>query len=109
MQPIIEIESYANVLRRPVKAAKKARVFTKGNQQNMLDDSSLDFTKSINNGKSNTYDHIARTSGDINFSNLLKALKEDNKKVPSRAETLVESSSTTGNINTLGNDTSLHI
>ena len=39
MQPTIDIESYANVLRRPVEAAKKARVFTKGNQQNMLDGS----------------------------------------------------------------------
>ena len=75
----------------------------------MLDDSSLDFTKSINNGKSNTYDHIARTSGNINFSDLFKALKEDDKKLPSRAETPVESPSTAGNINTLGNDTSLHI
>ena len=109
MQPIIEIESYANVLRRSVEAAKKTRVFTKDNQQNMLDDSSLDFTKSINNGDSNTYDQIARTSGNINFSDLFKAFKEDDKKVPCRAETPVESSSTAGNINTSGNDTSLHI
>ena len=47
MQPIIEIESYANGLRRPVETAKKARMFTKDNQQNVLDDSSLDFIKNI--------------------------------------------------------------
>ena len=47
MQPIIEIESYANGLRRPVETAKKARVFAKDNQQNVLDDSSLDFIKNI--------------------------------------------------------------
>ena len=40
---------------------------------------------------------------------MFKALKEDDKKLPSRAETPVESPSTAGNINTLGNDTSLHI
>ena len=103
IQPIIEIESYANVLRRPVETAKKARVFTKDNQQNVLDDSSLDFNKNINNGSSNTYDQI---SGNINFSDLFKALKEDDKKVLCRAETPVESPSTVGKINTLENDTS---
>ena len=96
--PLIEIESYANVLRWPVETAKKATVFTKDNQQNMLDDSGLDFTKNINNGNSNTYDQIARTSGDINFSDLFKALKEYDKKVPCRAETPVEYPSTAGNI-----------
>ena len=106
IQPIIEIESYANVLRRPVETAKKARVFTKDNQQNVLDDSSLDFTKNINNGSSNTYDQIPGTSGNINFSDLFKALKEDDKKVFCRAETPVESPSTVGKINTLENDTS---
>ena len=74
----------------------------------MLDDSSLDFTKSINNGNNNTYDQIARTSSNINFSDLFKALKEDDKKVPCKAETPVESPSTAGN-NTFGNDTSLYI
>ena len=29
------------------------------------------------NGKSNTYDQIPRTSGNINFSDLFKALKEE--------------------------------
>ena len=43
IQPVIKIESYANVLRGPVETAKKAKVFTKDNQQNVLDDSSLDF------------------------------------------------------------------
>ena len=106
MQTIIEIESYANVLRRLVEAVKKARVFTKDNQQN---DRSLDFTKSINNGNNNTYDQIDRTSGNINFSDLFKALKEDDKKIPCRAETPVESPSTAENVNTSGNDISLHI
>ena len=50
IQPIIEIESYANVLRLSVETAKKARMFTKDNQQNVLHDSSLDFTESISNG-----------------------------------------------------------
>ena len=77
IQPIREIESYANVLRRPVETAKKARVFTKDNQQNVLDDSSLDFTKNISNGNNNTYDQVPGTSGNINFSDLFKALKED--------------------------------
>ena len=36
MKPVIEIESYANVLCQPVKATKKARVYTKGNQQSMF-------------------------------------------------------------------------
>ena len=54
IQPIIKIESYGTVLRRPVEAANKARVFTKDNQQNVLDDNSLGFTKNINNGNSNT-------------------------------------------------------
>ena len=80
IQPIIEIESYANVLRRPVETAKKARVFTKDNQQNVIYDSSLDFTKNINNGNNNTYDQVPGTSGNINFSDLFKALKEDDKK-----------------------------
>ena len=39
IQPIIENESYANVVRRPVETVKKARVFTKDNQQNVFDDS----------------------------------------------------------------------
>ena len=81
IQPIIEIESYANVLRRPVETAKKARVFTKDNQQNVLDDSSLDFTKNISNGNNNTYDQVPGTSGNINFSDLFKALKEDDKMI----------------------------
>ena len=108
IQPIIKIESYGTVLRRPVGAANKARVFTKDNQQNVLDDNSLGFTNNINNGNSNTYDQIARTSGNINFSDLFEALKEDDKKVTGRAEMLVESPSTAGN-NTSGSDTSLHI
>ena len=99
-QPTIAIESYANVLCRPFETAKKATLFTKGNQQNMLDDISLDFTKNINNGNSNIYDQIARISGSINFSDLFKALKEDDKKVLCRPETPVESPSTAGNINT---------
>ena len=81
IQPIIEIESYANVLRRPVETAKKTRVFTKDNLQNVLDDRSLDFTKNISNINSNTCDHVPGTSGNINFSDLFKALKEDDKKV----------------------------
>ena len=56
----------------------------------MLDDSSLDFATSIDNGNSNTYDQIARTNGNINFLYLFKALKEDDKKVLRRAETLVK-------------------
>ena len=108
IQPIIEIESYANVLRGPVETAKKARVFTKDNQQNVFDDSSLDFTKNIHNGNSNTYDQIPGTCGNINFSDLFKALKEEEKKVLCGAETPVESSSTAGKINTLKNDTTLH-
>ena len=75
----------------------------------MLDGSGLDFTKSINDGNTNTYDQIARTSGNINFSDLFKARKEDDKKVHCRAETPVECPSTAGNINTLRNDTSSHI
>ena len=109
IQPIIEIESYANVLRLSVETAKKARMFTKDNQQNVLDDSSLDFTKNISNGNNNTYNQVPGTSGNIIFSDLFKALKEDDKKVLCRAETVVESPSTTGNINTSENDTSLHI
>ena len=74
IHPIREIESHSNVLRRPVETSKKGRVFfTKDNEQNLLEDSSLDFTKNINNGNSNTYDQIART----NFSDLFKALKEE--------------------------------
>ena len=106
IHPIREIESHSNVLRRPVETSKKGRVFfTKDNEQNLLEDSSLDFTKNINNGNSNTYDQIART----NFSDLFKALKEDDKKVLCRAETPVEPPSTVRNINASGNDTSLHI
>ena len=106
IHPIKEIESYSNVLHRPAETSKKGRVFfTKDNEQNLLDDSSLDFTKNINNGNSNTYDQIART----NFSDLFKALKEDDKKVLCRAETPVEPPSTARNINASGNDISLHI
>ena len=81
IQPIIETESYGNMLRLSVEAAKKPRLFTKDNQKNMLDDSSLDFTKSISNSNSYTYNQIARTSGNINFSDLFKALKEDDKMI----------------------------
>ena len=109
IQPKIKIESYANVLPRPVQTANKVRVFTKENQQNVLDDSSLDFTKNINSGNSNTFDQVPGTSGNIIFSGLFKALKEDDKKVICRAETPVESPSTAGKINTSGNDTSLHL
>ena len=84
-------------------------MFTKDNQQNVLDDSSLDFTKNISNGNNNTYDQVPVTSGNIDFSDLFKVFKEDDKKVLCRAETLVESPSTAGKINTSGNDTSLHI
>ena len=52
----------------------------------------------INNGNSNTYDQIAKTSCSISFSDLFKALREDDKKVPCRAETPVKSPSTDGNI-----------
>ena len=70
----------------------------------------MDFTKSLNNGESNTYDQTnARPSGDINLSDLFEALKEDNKKVFCRVKKPVESPSTAGNINTLGNDTSFHL
>ena len=109
IQPIIEIKSYAIVLRRPFEIAKKARVFTKDNQQNVLDDSSLDLNKNINNGNNNTYDQVSGTNGNINFSNLFKVIKEDDKKVLCRAERQVESPSPAGKINTSGNDTSLHI
>ena len=61
----------------------------------------------MNNGNSNTCDQIARTSGNIDFSDLFKALKKDDKKVLYRAETLVVSPSTAGNIDTSRNDTSL--
>ena len=40
---------------------------------------------------------------------MFKALNEAGKKVLCRAETRMESPSTPGNINTSGNDTSLHI
>ena len=60
-------------------------------------------------GNSNRYDHIPRTSGNINFSDLFKALEEDDKKVLCRAEKPVKSLSTAGKINTSGNDTSLHM
>ena len=66
IQPITEIESYANVLRRPIETAKKARIFTKNNQQDVLDDNSLDFTKNISNGNNNTYNQVPGTSGNIN-------------------------------------------
>ena len=97
------------MLRRPFEIAKKAIVFTKDNQQNVLDDSSLDFNKNINNGNSNTYDQVSGTSGNINFSDLFKVIKEDDKKVLCRAERQVGSPSPAGKINTSGNDTSLHI
>ena len=84
-------------------------MFTKDNQQNMLNNSTLDFTKSISNGNSNAYDQIVGSSGNINFSDLFKALKEDYKKVLCRAETPMESPFTARNINTSGNDISLHI
>ena len=61
----------------------------------------------MNNGNSNTCDLIARTSGNIDFSDLFKALKKDDKKVLYRAETPVVSPSTAGNIDTSRNDTSL--
>ena len=80
----------------------------KDNQQNVLDDRSLEFTKNISKGNNNTYDQVPETSGNINFSDLFKALKEDDKKVLCRAETLVESPSTAEKINTSGNDTSLN-
>ena len=99
IQSVTEIESCANVLHRPVETARKARLFTKGNQQNVLDDSSLDFTKNVNNSNSNTYDQFPGTSGDINFSDLFKALKEYDKKVLGRAETPVESRFIAGKIN----------
>ena len=60
-------------------------------------------------GNSNTYDHIRRTSGNINFSDLFKALEEDDKKVLCRAEKPVKSLSTVRKTNTSGNDTSLHM
>ena len=69
------------MLCQPAEASKIARVFVKNNQQNMLDDSSLDCTKRVNNGNSSKYDQNARTSGDINVSDLFKALKEDHKQV----------------------------
>ena len=84
-------------------------MFTKDNQQNVLDDSSLDFTKKISSGNNNTYDQVPVTSGNIDFSDLFKVFKEDDKKVLCRAETLVESPSTAEKINTSGNDTSLNI
>ena len=69
MHHIIEIESYARVSRRHVEAVEKARVFTKDNHQNKLEDSSVGFTKTWNNVKSNIYDQTnARTSGNINFT-----------------------------------------
>ena len=54
---------------------------TKGNLQNKLDDRSFDFTKGLNNDESNTYHQtIPRVARDeINFSDLLKTLKEDDK------------------------------
>ena len=67
MQPVIVIESYTKLLPRPAEAAKKAWVFIKDNQQNMLDDSSFDSTNSMKNGNSNRYDQIASTSSNINF------------------------------------------
>ena len=75
----------------------------------MLDNSSLDVTKNISNGNSNTYNQIARAIGNINFPDIYKALNEVDKKVPCRAETPVEYLSIARNINTSGNDTYLHI
>ena len=69
----------------------------------------MDFTKKRNNGNSSIYHQIPRTTGNINFSDLLKTLKEGDEKVLCRAETPLESPSTAGKINTSGNDTSLHI
>ena len=61
-------------------AGMKVRVFTKDYFQNKLDDSSLDFTKSLINSESNTYYQTnPGTSGNINFSDWLKTLKEGNK------------------------------
>ena len=98
IRPITEFESYANLLRRPVETAKKARMLTEDNQQNVLDDSSMDFPKNISNGNNNTNDQVPGTCDNINFSDLFKALKEDDRKVLCRAETLVESPSTAENL-----------
>ena len=54
-----------------------------------------------------TYIYIYICSGNIDFSDLFKALKKDDKKVLYRAETPVVSPSTAGNIDTSRNDTSL--
>ena len=82
MQPKTEIESYASVLRWSVEGAEKAIVFTKDNPQNKSYDSSLDFTKSLNNGVSNTYDQTnPRAGGNINFLYLFKVLKASKRMV----------------------------
>ena len=54
----------------------KVRVFTKNYLRNKLDDSSLGFTKSLNNTEGNTYDETnPRTSGNIIFCIWLRPLK----------------------------------
>ena len=75
----------------------------------MLDNSSFDVTKNINNGNSSTYNQIARASVNINFLDFYKALNEVDEKVPCRAETPVEYLSIARSINTWGNDSYLHI
>ena len=82
MQPKTKIESYASVLHWSVEGAEKAIAFTKDNPQNKSYDSSLDFTKSLNNGVSNTYDQTnPRAGGNINFSDLFKVLKASKRMV----------------------------
>ena len=57
-------------------------MFTKDNPQNKSYDSSLDFTKSLNNGVSNTYDQTnPRAGGNINFLYLFKVLKASKRMV----------------------------
>ena len=75
VQPIIEIESYVSMLRQLVETAKKVRVFTKNNQENFLDDSSLDFTKNINKNNSNTYNLHQGIKSQSLFCSLLKRKK----------------------------------
>ena len=69
----------------------------------------MDFTKSLNNGESNTY-HEANptTSGNNNFSDLFKAFKEDDKKTFCRAETPVGLPVPLETLINWGNDMSLH-
>ena len=91
-------------------AGMKVRVFTKDYFQSKLDDSSLDFTKSLINSESNTYYQTnPRTSGNINFLDWLKTLKEGDKKAFCRVETLLEYISTAGKIITSGNGAFLPI